>query len=70
MKKFDYYYDYTEEALKYILSSKLLRNRDKKILMDLIAGKKSKEIAYENKCSYRTIINRRKEIFTKTKEFM
>lgn len=32
MKKFEYYYDYTPEAYNYIMSSKLLRNRDKGIL--------------------------------------
>lgn len=70
MKKFEYYYDYTQEAYNYIMSSKLLRNRDKMILEDLVKGKKTKEIAIDNKCSYRTICSRRKEIFEKTKSFM
>ena len=70
MKKIEYYYDYTKEAYNYIMSSQLLRNRDKKILKDLVEGKKTKEIAYENNCSYRTLCTRRKEIFEKTKCFM
>lgn len=70
MKKFEYYYDYTQEAYNYIMSSKLLRNRDKMILKDLVDGKKTKEIAIDNKCSYRTICSRRKEIFEKTKNLM
>ena len=70
MKKMEYYFDYSKDALNYILSSKILRNRDKDILLQLVDGKKVKEIAYENGCSYRTICNRRKEIFEKTKQFM
>lgn len=70
MKVFEYYYDYTKEALDYIMASKILRNRDKKILQDLVDGKKTKEIAINNNCSYRTICTRRKEIFEKTKCFM
>lgn len=70
MKKMEYYFDYTKEAYEYIMSSKLLRNRDKEILKDLVNGKKTKEIAINNKCSYRTICSRRKEIFEKTRCFM
>ena len=70
MKTFEYYYDYTPEAYNYIMASKLLRNRDKKILKDLVSGKKVKEIAIDNKCSYRTICYRRKDIFEKTKDLM
>lgn len=70
MKKMEYYFDYTKEAYDYIMSSKLLRNRDKEILKDLVNGKKTKEIAINSKCSYRTICSRRKEIFEKTKCFM
>lgn len=70
MKLREYYFDYSKEALNYILSSKLLRNRDKNILLELVDGKKVKEIAYNNNCSYRTICTRRKEIFEKTKQFM
>lgn len=66
----EYYFDYSKEAYNYIMSSKILRQRDKKILEDLVKGKKAKEIAIDNKCSYRTICTRRKEIFIKTSNFM
>lgn len=70
MKKREYYFDYKKEAYDYIMSSTILRNRDKQILKDLVRGKKTKEIAIDNECSYRTICTRRKEIFEKTKCFM
>lgn len=70
IKKLEYYFDYTKEAYEYIMASKILRNRDKCILKDLVDGKKTKEIAFDNNCSYRTICTRRKEIFEKTKCFM
>lgn len=70
MKKMEYYFDYSKEAYDYIMASKLLRNRDKKILKQLVDGKKIKEIAYENNCSYRTICSRRKDIFEKTINLM
>lgn len=70
MKTLEYYFDYTPEAYNYIMSSQLLRNRDKQILKSFVEGKKTKEIAIENNCSYRTICTRRKEIFYKTKQFM
>ena len=70
MKRSEYYFDYTKQAYEYIMSSNILRNRDKNILKSLVGGKKVKEIAYENDCSYRTICNRRKEIFEKTRQFM
>ena len=66
----EYYFDYTTEAYNYIMSSNILRNRDKNILKDLVNGVKTKEIAINNQCSYRTICTRRKEIFEKTKCFM
>ena len=66
----EYYFDYSKEAYDYIMSSKILRNRDKKILEDIVSGKKTKEIAVDNNCSYRTICTRRKEIFEKTMGFM
>ena len=70
MKKMEYYFDYTKEAFDYIMSSNLLRNRDKKILKDLVNGKKTKEIAIDNNCSYRTLCTRRREIYEKTKCLM
>lgn len=70
MKKMEYYFDYTPEAFNYIMTSNILRNRDKLILKDLVNGIKTKEIAINNKCSYRTICTRRKDIYEKTKCFM
>lgn len=70
MKKREYYFDYTKEAYNYIMSSKILRNRDKQILKGLVNGKSTKELASENKCSYRTMIKRRREIFEKTFMYM
>ena len=70
MKKMEYYFDFTEEAYNYIMASNILRNRDKNILKDLVDGIKTKEIAINRKCSYRTICTRRKEIYEKTKCFM
>lgn len=70
MKTFEYYFDYTPEAYNYIMTSRILRNRDKKILQDLVDGKKTKEIAINNGCSYRTMCTRRKEIYEKTKNLM
>lgn len=71
MKRFEYYFDYTPEAYKYIMSSNILRNRDKKILKLFYEDeKKTKEVAILSNCSYRTMCNRRKEIFDKTKNFL
>lgn len=70
MKTMEYYFDFTNEAYNYIMTSNILRNRDKNILKDLVNGVKTKEIAINNKCSYRTICTRRKEIYQKTKQFM
>ena len=70
MKTFEYYFDYSPEAYNYIMSSKILRNRDKMILKDLVEGKKTKEIAIDHNCSYRTICTRRKEIYEKTMNLM
>lgn len=70
MKKYEYYFDFSEDALDYIMKSKILRNRDKRILKQLTEGKKTKEIAVESGYSYRTLCTRRKEIFEKTRYFM
>jgi len=70
MKRNEYYFDYTDEALQNILKSNILRNRDKKILLKLVEGKTVSKIAEESNCSYRTICNRRRDIFNATKKFM
>ena len=70
MKKFNYYYDYSPEAYNYIMSSKILRQSEKRLLKDIISGKTVKELAIDNKCSAMTICRKRKKIFTLTKELM
>ena len=70
MKKFEYYFDYQQEAYDYIMASKLLRNRDKSILKGLVDGKRVKELAAEHNCSERTICTRRKNIYEKTLHLM
>ena len=42
MKRSEYYFDYTKQAYEYIMSSNILRNRDKNILKSLVGGKKVK----------------------------
>ena len=49
MKKFEYYFDYQPEAYNYIMASKILRNRDKNLLKDLVNGKKVRELAIDYK---------------------
>lgn len=70
MKRFEYYFDYSPDMYNYIMSSRILRNRDKKILQDLVDGKNIREIAIDNGCCERTICSRRKDIFEKTRQFM
>lgn len=65
-----YYFDYSPEALNYIMSSKILRQSEKNILQDIIDGKTVRELAIDYKCSQMTICRRRKKIFGLTKELM
>lgn len=65
-----YYFDYSQEAYNYIMSSKLLRQSEKNILNDIIAGKTVKELALDYNCSEMTICKKRKKIFELTKELM
>lgn len=69
-KPFMYYFDYDTKEYNKIMSSDLLRNRDKQILSDLVNGMTVSELATKYNCSERTICNRRKELFEKTKQFM
>lgn len=70
MKRFNYYYDYSPEAYKYIMQSKILRQSEKNILNSIIEGKTVKELAIDYKCSQITICRRRKKIFELTRELM
>ena len=65
-----YYYDYSPEAYKYIMSSRILRQSEKNMLNDIIEGKTVRELAIDNKCSEMTICRRRKKIFELTKDLM
>ena len=65
-----YYFDYSPEALKYIMTSKILRQSEKNILQDIVEGKTVKEMAIDYKCSEMTICRRRKKIFNLTKDLM
>ena len=65
-----YYFDYSTEALNYIMSSKLLRQSEKNILNDIAKGKTVRELAIDYKCSEMTICRKRKKIFELTKGLM
>lgn len=65
-----YYFDYSPEALNYIMSSKILRQSEKNILKDIINGKTVKELAIDYKCSQMTICRKRKKIFNLTESLM
>lgn len=70
MKKFNYYYDYSPENYKYIMSNRILRQSEKDLLNDIIKGKTVKELAMDYKCSEMTICRKRKKIFYITKDLM
>lgn len=65
-----YYFDYSNEALNYIMTSRILRQSEKNILKDIVDGKTVKELAIDYKCSEMTICRRRKKIFQLTKDLM
>jgi len=66
-----YYFDYSDEAYNYIMTSKILRQSEKNILKDIVVnGKKVKELAMDYDCSKMTICRRRKKIFELTKDLM
>ena len=65
-----YYYDYSPEAYRYIMSSRILRQSEKNILGDIVNGKTVKELAINYKCSEMTICRKRKKIFELTKDLM
>lgn len=65
-----YYYDYSPEAYKYIMSSRILRQSEKDILNGIVNGKTVRELALDYKCSEMTICRKRKKIFELTKDLM
>lgn len=72
MKAFQYTYNYDPEMYKYILSTNILnRKKDEhKIFKALVRGYNAKEIGERYHYSERTIQNRRKDIYDKTKKYM
>lgn len=65
-----FYFDFSPEAYNFIMTGKILRQSEKKLLNDIIEGKTVKELAIDYKCSEMTICRRRKKIFFLTKDLM
>ena len=65
-----YYFDYSNEAYNYIMTSKLLRQSEKNILKDIVMGKTVRELAINYNCSEMTICRKRKKIFELTQALM
>lgn len=72
MKLFQYTYNYEPEMYKFILSSNILNKKksEDKIFKKLVEGYSCEEISKKCHYSERTIHNRRKDIFIKTKKYM
>lgn len=65
-----YDYDYSPEAISYIMSSKILKYSEKVLLQEIRDGKTVKELALEYNCCQMTICRRRKKIYDKTKHLI
>ncbi len=65
-----FYFDFSPEAYNFIMTGKILRQSEKKLLNDIINGKTVKELAIDYNCSEMTICRRRKKIFFLTKDLM
>ena len=72
MKMMEYTYNYEPEMYKYILSTNILNKKkhEDKIFKELVNGYSCKEIGKRYHYSERTIQNRRKSIYYKTKKYM
>lgn len=72
MKKKNYTYNYEPEFYTFILSSNILNKKknEHQIFKDLVDGYSCKEISKKRHYSERTIHNRRKDIYYKTKKYM
>lgn len=72
MKTMQYSYNYEPEMYRYILASNLLNKRkgEDKIFKRLVEGYSCKEIGDKVHYSERTIQNRRRDIYLKTKKYM
>lgn len=72
MKLMQYSYNYEPEMYKYILASNILNRKkgEDKIFKQLVMGYSCEEIGKKCNYSQRTIQNRRKDIYYKTKKYM
>lgn len=72
MKLMEYTYHFEPEMYKYILSVNILNKKqhEDKIFKALVDGYSCKEISKKVHYSERTIQNRRKSIYYKTKKYM
>lgn len=72
MRRQNYTYCYEPELYKFILGSNILNKKKHEhlIFKDLVAGYSCTEISNKRHYSERTIHNRRKDIYTKTKKYM
>ena len=72
MKKFEYTYHFEPEFYNFVLNSNILNKKksEHKIFKELVAGYTCKEIGKKLHYSERTIQNRRKDIYLKTKKYM
>ena len=72
MKLQQYTYEFDPEMYKYILKSNILNKKknEDKIFKKLVQGYNCKEISKTCHYSERTIHNRRRDIYFKTKKYM
>lgn len=72
MRTMTYTYNYQPELYEFVLKSNLLNHKkdEHKILKELVKGYSCKEIGDKLNYSERTIQNRRKDIYNKTKRYM
>ena len=72
MKTFEYRYYYEPDVYDYIMASKILdrKKHENLILKELVKGKTCKQIAEKYNYSERTIQDRRRDIYNKTKNLM
>lgn len=72
MKLMQYTYNYEPEMYKYILSTNILNKKkdEDKIFKELVKGYNCSEIGKKYHYSERTIQNRRRDIYNKTKKYM
>lgn len=72
MRTMTYTYNFQPELYEYVIKSNLLNHKkdEHKILKELVKGYTCKEIGDKLNYSERTIQNRRKDIYFKTKRYM